>query len=117
MLFKYQYSGIVNMSLSYFYLPLGQGSNQGRIHLLILYISLFYYDKLETEKQRSIEEKITLFMIIIYIYIYLGVVAIEKGVFRSPWTKVTNFTYYTHTHTHIYIYIYIYIYKWTSIKL
>ncbi len=33
----------------------------------------------------------------------LGVVAIEKGPFWSPSTKVTNFTY-------IYIYIYIYIY-------
>ena len=25
--------------------------------------------------------------------LYLGVVAIEKGAFRSPWTIVTNFTY------------------------
>ena len=36
--------------------------------------------------------------------VYLGVVAIEKGAFGSPSTKVANFTY-------IYIYIYIYIYK------
>ena len=35
---------------------------------------------------------------------YLGVVAIEKGAFWSPSTKVVNFTY-------IYIYIYIYIYR------
>ena len=43
---------------------------------------------------------------------YLAVVAIEKGAFGSPLTKIANFDYihlYTHTHTHTHIYIYIYI--------
>ena len=41
-------------------------------------------------------------------YLHLGVVAIEKGAFGSPSTKVTNFTLFTYTHTHTHIYIYIY---------
>ena len=35
-----------------------------------------------------------------------GVIAIEKGAFRSSSTKVANFTF-----SYIYIYIYIYIYR------
>ena len=55
--------------------------------------------------------------------LHLGVIAIEKGAFRSPLTTVANFTFFfffffllRHTHTHIYIYIYIYIYMHTRVK-
>ena len=50
--------------------------------------------------------------------LHLGVVAMEKGAFGSPSTKVANFTYslYSYIYTNIYVYryicilIYIYIY-------
>ena len=41
---------------------------------------------------------------------HLGVVAIKKGAFGSPSTKVTNFTTYICVCVYIYIYIYIYMY-------
>ena len=41
--------------------------------------------------------------------LHLGVVAIEKGAFRSPSTKVANFTYYLYIYIYIYIYIHIYV--------
>ena len=42
---------------------------------------------------------------------HLGVVAIEKGAFRSPSTKVPIFTYFT-----IYIYIYIQTHAHTNVS-
>ena len=50
---------------------------------------------------------------------HLSVVAIEKGAFASPSTKLANFTYYICLHIYVYIYVvymnvYIYIYIYSK---